>query len=224
MPIRTTNLYDEFRGNNVSKNGNGKKKTVAELREALQRLEDERAGYVTTIEESEAAIKQCARQIFDGDGEAGERRKGYKMRRTTARDALEQIDMILPDLQQDLAEAIAAEAQVVREADAVAAIEYAKSLPLLFQECDRHLANFRRSYVSCIDAVREARGRKWSVPSEELMASKMMRAIKSALSVAELRGLDIAAEAAAIDGTADCCEVGRFQDAAAWRYWHAAAR
>jgi hypothetical protein len=59
---------------------NGKwKKTVAELREALERLNEEWAGYLATIADAEAGIKDCARAIFDGDREAGEKRSLSKL-------------------------------------------------------------------------------------------------------------------------------------------------
>jgi hypothetical protein len=170
---------------------NSKTKTVAELRATLERLGEERDRYLATNAEAETGIKECARAIFDGDGEANERRKGHRMRRNTARDALEQIDLIPPDLQHELAEAIAAEEQAAREADAAEAQKFADGLAKLFGEVDDHLCLFRQAYAACFSAVRRARMRGWVVPSEEMLQSKMDRALRTAFSVAELRGLDL---------------------------------
>jgi hypothetical protein len=172
---------------------NSKHKTVAELREALAGLEEERAGYLATLEEAESGIKQCARLIFEGDAEAVDRRKGHKMRRNAARDALEQIEMFLPDLQAQLAAAMAKEDQERRETDAKAAEVFAECLPNTFRECDRTFAEFHRAFREAIDAVKTARLRNWNVPSQELLQAKLVRALRTWLSVADLRMLDLPA-------------------------------
>jgi hypothetical protein len=171
----------------------GQPKTVAEVRDALARLEEERAGYLATLEEAEFGIKQSARLIFEGDSEAVDRRKGYKMRRNAARDALEQIEMFLPDLQAELTAAVAQEDQQAREADTKAAEVFAEGLPNVFRECDRTFAEFHRAFRAAIDAVNTARLRNWNVPTQELLQAKLVRALRTWLSVADLRMLDLPA-------------------------------
>jgi hypothetical protein len=172
-------------------NGNGKPKTVAELREALERLAEERDRFVAQLDEAEVGVKETTRAVFEGDGEAVEKRKGHRMRRNTARDAVEQIDLILPDLESELAQALAEENQQERERNAEQAKAFADGLVNVFSEVDQCLGEFRRAYTTCIATVREGRLRGWNLPSEELMQAKLNRALKTAFTVDELRGFDM---------------------------------
>jgi hypothetical protein len=95
------------------------------------------------------------------------------------------------EIETDLAEALAKEDQEERERDAKEAEAFAEGLGNLFREVDRHLASFRQAYTTCFAVIREARACGWSVPSEELMTSKMYRALKTAFSVDELRAFDM---------------------------------
>jgi hypothetical protein len=87
--------------------------------------------------------------------------------------------------------ALGEEDQQRRESDAGEAKAFAINLASVFGKVDEHLASFRNAYTTCYAVIREARARGWQVPSEELMQSKMNRALKSAFSVAELRGFDM---------------------------------
>ncbi len=172
--------------------GNGAaKRVVAQVEADLRRLAQQRGEAHAALAAADRAATAAAILKFRGTKDAAAKVRDAKEQRGAAVDMLAELDAVEVDLQRELVEARATGDQLAREADAKAAKEFAAGLPNLFHECDRHLADFRRSYVTCQGAVREARAKRWSVPSEELMVSKMVRAIKTAFSVAELRALDM---------------------------------
>jgi hypothetical protein len=172
--------------------GNGKLKSSAELQAELGRIDA--LVEITRGDESNARqeIRRLARGAITDDGKeqlAEIRNFEHKLGQNLM--DLKRLADARCEVEAELAEAVAAEDLETRKKDAAEAEAFAESLPNLFGECDRHLADFRRSYTACIDAMRGARSKGWSVPSEELMTSKLTRAIKSAFFVSELRALDM---------------------------------
>jgi hypothetical protein len=170
---------------------NGKLKS-AQLRDELARVDAVLAVCKADEVEALAEVKSLARAAIQPDAKdalakikAAEGRLGqHRMTARRLHDARGQIEA-------DLAEAIAEEDQQKRETDAKEAEVFAEGLGNLFTEVDRFLAEFRRSYTACFAVIREARARGWATPSEELMTSKMYRALKTAFSVGELRAFDM---------------------------------
>jgi hypothetical protein len=91
----------------------------------------------------------------------------------------------------ELAEALAAEDLEARKQNASEAEKFAETLPNTFRECDVAFANFRRAFSAAIASINEARACGWNVPSQELLQAKLIRALKTSLSVGELRMLDM---------------------------------
>jgi len=169
---------------------NGKLKS-AQLRDELIRID---AGIVACKQdesEAHALIRSLARAAIAPDpGEALKQIKAAEGRLGQAKMAHRRLYDARAEVEGELAVALAEEDQQACEADAKAAEVFAEGLPK-FTEVDRHLADFRRSYTACFAVIRGARARGWSVPSEELMVSKMLRALKTAFSVGELRAFDM---------------------------------
>ncbi len=142
--------------------------------------------------EALAEVRSLARAAIQPDAKdalakcrAAEGRLGQaRMSERRLRDARQQIET-------DLAQAIAEEDQKSREADAKEATAFAESLPNVFRECDRHFAEFHRSFSAAIDTINTGRARGWNVPSQELFQAKLIRALQTWLSVAELRMLNM---------------------------------
>jgi hypothetical protein len=170
---------------------NGKLKSE-QLRDELIRID---AGIVACKQdesEAHALIRSLARAAIAPDaGDALQQIKKAEGKLGSAKMTHRRLYDARAEVEGELGLALAQEDQERRETDAKAAEVFAEGLPNLFTEVDRHLAEFRRSYTACFGAVREARLRHWSVPSEELMVSKMLRALKTAFSVGKLRAFDM---------------------------------
>jgi hypothetical protein len=170
---------------------NGKLKST-ELRDELIRIDGGIVACKQDESEAHALIRSLARAAIAPDpGDALQQIKKAEGKLGSAKMAHRRLYDARAEVEADLAAALAEEDQQQREADAKAAEVFAEGLPNLFTEVDRHLAEFRRSYTACFAVIREARARGWVVPSEELMTSKMYRALKTAFSVGELRAFDM---------------------------------
>jgi hypothetical protein len=171
---------------------NGKPKST-QLRDELVRID---AGIVACKQDesdAHAVIRSLARAAIAPDaGDALKQIKAAEGRLGQAKMAHRRLYDARAEVEAELGVALAQEDQQQRESDAKAAEVFAEGLPNLFRECDLHLAAFRQSYAACFAAIREARSKRWSVPSEELMTSKMYRALKSGFAVGELRAFDMA--------------------------------
>jgi hypothetical protein len=172
---------------------NGKLKSE-QLRDELIRVDAMLAACKQDEVEALAEVKSLARAAIQPDAKdalakirAAEGRLGqHRMAERRLHDARGQIES-------DLAAAIAEENRQAREADAKAAEIFSEGLPDTFRECDRTFAEFRRAFRAAIDAVNHGRARGWNLPSQELFQSKLIRALRTWLSVADLRMLDLPA-------------------------------
>jgi hypothetical protein len=164
----------------------------ADLRDELVRIDTVLEATKQDEVVAHAEIRSLARLAVQPDQkEALAKIKACEGRLGQAKMAERRLHDARDQVEADLAQAVAEEDQQRREADAGEAKTFALSLGSLFGEVDRHLAEFRRAYTTCFAVIREARSRNWQVPSEELMVSKMNRALRTAFSVSELRGLDL---------------------------------
>jgi len=173
----------------MTKNG---KLRSAELQDELVRIDAGIAACKADESEAHALIRSLARAAIAPDaGDALQQIKKAEGKLGSAKMTHRRLYDARAEVEADLAAALAEEDQRERTADAKAAEVFAEGLPNLFTEVDRFLADFRRSYTACFAVIREARARGWSVPSEELMTSKMFRGLKTAFSVGELRAFDM---------------------------------
>jgi hypothetical protein len=172
---------------------NGKQlKSTTELMAELARID----ALVETSKGDEAnahqQIRSLARAAITDDGKAalGEIRS-CEAKLGLARMDLKRLADARQEVEAEFDQALAAEAQTEREKAAAEAEAYAETLPGTFKEADRTFAEFHKAFSACIDAVNTGRSRGWNLPSAELFQAKLIRALKTSLSVGELRMLNM---------------------------------
>jgi hypothetical protein len=166
--------------------------TANALRDELTRIDT----VIEATRKDEAAahveIRGLARRAVGADaGDALARIKQAEGKLGSAKMAHRRLLDARAEVEGELCLALAQEAQNEREADAAEAEKFAESLPDIFRECDRHFAEFHKSFSAAIAAVNTGRSRDWSLPSAELVEAKLRRAVRTALSVRELAMLDL---------------------------------
>jgi hypothetical protein len=171
---------------------NGRLKSSAELRDELVRID----AVIETTKQDEtdahAEIRSLARAAIAPNGnDALAKIKSAEGRLGAAKMTHKRLLDARAEVEAELGDAIAQERQTEREKDAAAAEEFAQTLPHIFLEVDHHFAEFRRSFTAAVAAINEGRARGWNVPSQELLQSKLTRALRTSLSLGELRMLDM---------------------------------
>jgi hypothetical protein len=164
----------------------------AELRDELIRVDAAIAACKQDEVDALAGVKSLARLAIQPDQKDAlakvkqlEGRLGHsKMAHRRLLDARHEVEA-------ELAAALAAEDLEAGKKDAAEAEAFAATLPNTFRECDVAFGNFRRAFSGAIGSITTARSRGWSVPSQELFQSKIVRALRTSLSVGELRMLDM---------------------------------
>jgi hypothetical protein len=176
----------------MTKNGNGSKQTVAELRDELIRVDAAIAACKQDEVDALAGVKSLARLAVQPDQKDAlakirqlEGRLGAaKMTGKRLLDARHEVEI-------ELAEALAVEDLEARKQNASEAEKFAETLPNTFRECDVAFGNFHRAFSAVTTAINTARSAGWSVPSAELFSAKLIRAVRTQLSVGELRMLNL---------------------------------
>jgi hypothetical protein len=161
--------------------------TVNALRDELTRIDTVIEATKADEAEAHAEIRGLARLAIADDGkEALAQVRVCEHRLGTAKMAIRRLLDARSEVEADLNEAIAQEAQSEREKDAAEAEAFAESLPGIFAECDKHFGDFHQSFSAAIAAINTARSNGWNVPSQELFQAKLIRALRTRLSVGEL--------------------------------------
>jgi hypothetical protein len=173
---------------------NGKQLRSAELQDELIRIDAGIAACKQDESEAHALIRSLARTAVRADpGDSLKEIRSVEKRLGEAKMAHRRLYDAKAEVEAELAAAIAQEGQARREADAKEAETFSDGLPNVFSECDRTFAEFHRAFRAAIDAVNHGRSRGWNLPSQELLQSKLVRALRTWLSVADLRMLDLPA-------------------------------
>jgi hypothetical protein len=161
--------------------------TANSLRDELVRVDTIIEATKQDEAEAHAEIRALARLAIQPDAkDALAKIKQLEGKLGSAKMAIRRLLDAREQISTDLAEAIAQEAQSEREKDASEAEAFAESLPNIFAQCDHHFGEFHRSFSAAIAAINTARSAGWNVPSQELFQAKLIRALRTRLSVGEL--------------------------------------